>query len=192
MASTRSRLLLAHAQHAVTNVLPPHPDYIATPLCGVEPEPERELGLGTNRIERLVLGNLVFGPRMVPICLNRPELNALRRVDADQLLVDAILHQVPDRLEPVMGCERLHAIEHREDELLRQQCDRLFAMLIAEALQDGTPHRWRSAGEAAEILRHVIARDGGGERARLATLGGADRQRHRMRQCILVGAVEFL
>jgi hypothetical protein len=61
-------------------------------------------------------------------------------------MLDAVMHERANRLEPVTGSEGLHLIEQGDNELLRHERDRLVAMLVAEALKNGAAHCRRPAG----------------------------------------------
>ena len=65
---------------AVADVLRPHLDHVAAPLCGVEQEAEREPGLAADRVRGLVLRDLVVGPRVVSGRLHGRQLDAAGRV----------------------------------------------------------------------------------------------------------------
>ena len=66
-------LLLLDRQHArpLADVLAPHADDIAAPLCGVEQQREREARLGADRMMRLELRDLVVGPSVESVALDR-------------------------------------------------------------------------------------------------------------------------
>ena len=73
-------LLLTDSKHPIPHMLPPHSDYIAAPLCGVEQQRKSKPRLGTNRVPRLVLCYLGLRPSVNAIRSNPRWLYALRRV----------------------------------------------------------------------------------------------------------------
>ena len=64
----------------LADVLPPHADHVAAPLCGVEQQRERETRLAADRMMRLELRDLVVGPSVESVALDRALLDVPRRV----------------------------------------------------------------------------------------------------------------
>ena len=68
-------LLLFHRQHAVADMLAAHAHHIAAPLRRVEQQCEREARLGADRMMRLELRDLVIGPSVESVALDRALLD---------------------------------------------------------------------------------------------------------------------
>ena len=62
------------------DVLAAHADDIAAPLRGVEQQRQREARLGADRMMRLELRDLVLGPSVESVALDRAQLDVPRRV----------------------------------------------------------------------------------------------------------------
>ena len=62
----------------LADVLPPHADHVGAPLRGMEQEREREARLGADRVMRLELRDLVVGPSVESVALDRTLLDVSR------------------------------------------------------------------------------------------------------------------
>ena len=76
-------LLLLHVDHSavrgIADVLPPHADNIASPLCGVDQQGQRQPLPRPDRMPRLEGGNVVLVPSTKAIGLAGQVLIAIRR-----------------------------------------------------------------------------------------------------------------
>src|SRR5262249_22154952 len=106
-------LLLFHYERAVADVLAAHADHIAAALCGVEQKREREVRLRADWMMRLELRDLVFGPRMESVAIDRWQLDVGRRVRAQVGALDRKLAERAQRREPAMRGMRRLAIKQR-------------------------------------------------------------------------------
>src|SRR6516225_41700 len=107
----RAGLLLLHREHAVLDVLAAHADYVAAPLRGVEQERERESRLAADGMMRLELRDLVFGPRVESVALDRALLDVCRRVRAQVAALHSKLAERAQRDEPATRGVRRLAVE---------------------------------------------------------------------------------
>src|SRR5262245_6458484 len=70
--------LLFHCERAIADVLAAHADHVGAPLRGVEQEREREARLRADRMMRLELRDLFFGPCVKSVALDGCELDVCR------------------------------------------------------------------------------------------------------------------
>src|SRR5262249_2022279 len=97
-----------------------HADHIGTPLSGVEQQREREARLYADRMAGLVLRDLVLGPRVESVALDRALLYVCRRVGAQVAALNCKLTERAQRHEPATpGVGRL-GVKQRLDPFRRQ------------------------------------------------------------------------
>src|SRR5262245_42187773 len=126
---------------------------------------------------RLELRDLVFGPSVESIALDRAQLDVPRRVRAQIAALDRELTERAQRCEPTACGMRWLLVEYRFDPYRRQQLERPVAIDRTEALKDAAPHPLRArAFRGEELLRVEILGDDCGHAAGLdaaRTDGGA-------------------
>src|SRR5215475_1354881 len=88
-------LLLAHSQHAVTNVLASHPHHIGAPLPSVEQERECQPCARSDRVTPLELGNLGIAPAMKTVRLHADRAHVPGRIVSSKADLDRVLHHGP-------------------------------------------------------------------------------------------------
>ena len=108
-------LFLLHREYAVADMLPPYLYDITTPLRRVEQQCEREARLRPDRMMRLELRNLVLGPGVIAITLDRALLDVCRRVRAQPSAFDGELTKRAQRHEPTAGGMRRLSVQQRLD-----------------------------------------------------------------------------
>jgi hypothetical protein len=144
--------LLPHGEHAIADVLTADADDVAAPLCGVEPERERQPCLRADRMTCLKRGDLVLTPSVMTVRLCRPEANSPSRIVADQLALLGLLNEMAKRGQPPARDIRRHAVAERDYEFLGQRGELLVAILRAEGFEAAAPHGQRAAGQTAKGL----------------------------------------
>src|SRR5215471_10238645 len=92
-------LALLQVQNAVADMLAAHADDIAAALAGIERECESESRLAADRMVKLKLRDLLFGPGVKAAALPALEFHADARVGLDLTFLDAPVHQAANRLE---------------------------------------------------------------------------------------------
>src|SRR5262249_49101634 len=91
-------LLLTNGNRALAYMLAAHPNHIASPLCRVQQQRKSEARLRADRMPRLILRNLCFGPGVNTVCLDAGRLDSLCRIICAEVLGDRKLKERPQRL----------------------------------------------------------------------------------------------
>ena len=99
----------------LADVLPPHADHIAAPLCGVEQQCEREARLGADRMMCLELRDLVFRPRVESVALDRALFDVCGRVRSQPSALDRKLTKRAQRHQPTACGVRRLGVKQRLD-----------------------------------------------------------------------------
>src|SRR5262245_9444983 len=121
---------------------------------------------------RLELRNLIVGPAMVAIRLDRPQLDGSRRIGAQPAALDRKVARRPQGSEPAAGGMRWLAVQQCLYPLGRQLRHRPVAIGGAESLKDTASHALSASALAAKVLLRVkVLGDHGGHAAGLAAAG---------------------
>ena len=96
---------MADEQDSVADMLRPHADDITAPLAGIEQQRHRQSGARADRMRRLELGDLGFGPGMDPPAFDLAAFDAFRRVISAQFDVEGKFHQSAQCLQHIAGGE---------------------------------------------------------------------------------------
>src|SRR5262245_4423145 len=143
-----------------------------------------------DRMRHLELRELLLIPGVVAVTTDPPQLDAERRIDVDELELDAVLRQRADGGEPVFCRRRLHRVEQRAEKFRRHGADEVVAMLAPEPLEHSAANLLRARSKPPlELRRCVVARD-----RRVDAAGPAPCRPDWLtpvRERGLIGAVEF-
>jgi hypothetical protein len=166
-------LLLRHGDLVAPDVLPTHVDHIAAPLRGVEHQRQSRTRLGTNRMARLELSDLLLGPEVKAIGVLAILFQADSRVCRDHLLIDRIGQHHPEHLQQMIGCLGSRGLRCDDglDVIAAETFERLGAMLSPESLDDVPALRLGARLEVGKVGGAIVGNNQRVERARLDALG---------------------